>query len=79
MTVYWAVFFGFFFVAAEAGNYVGIAIIVFLGCAIWLATVVADAASSIGLSAAVWGLGALFLGPIGALFLPLTILYKLKA
>jgi hypothetical protein len=79
MAVYWGVFFGFFFVAAAAGDYLGIAIIALLGCAVWLASVVADAASSTGSSAVVWGLGTLFLGPIGALFFPFTFLYKLKS
>lgn len=79
MAAYWVVFFGFFFVAVPAGNYLGIAVIVLLGCAVWLASVVADAASSTGSSAIVWGLGTLFLGPIGALFFPLTFLYKLKS
>lgn len=78
MAAYWFVFFGFFFVAAAAASYLGIALIVFLACAIWLSTVVGDAAGSTGSSSVVWGLGTLFLGPIGAMFFPLAFFYKLK-
>ena len=48
-----------------------VALLVIAAASIWLASVVADAASSTGGSAAIWGLGTLVLGPFGALLFPL--------
>ena len=76
---YWVLFLAFIGIAGNSSQVIGtVALLVWLVAAIWLAAVVADAASSTGGSAFVWGCGTLFLGPLGALIFPLTQMVSLK-
>lgn len=76
---YWVVFIGLI-VTANMGSQV-LATVVTVGwllVAIKLAMVVAEAASSTGGSGFIWGCGTLFLGPLGALVMPMVQLANLK-
>lgn len=69
---------GFSLVGAGGQSVAVAALLVIAAASIWLASVVADAASSTGGSAAVWGLGTLVMGPFGALLLPLLQVFNLR-
>jgi hypothetical protein len=77
--IYWAVFVLFVaFAASGGGSASSWALFAWLGVAAWLAAVTAATASSAGKSPAVWGCGVFFLGPVGALFLPATLLLSIR-
>ena len=63
---------------ASAGAFITVLFALWLLSKLWLATVVAEAASTNGESPLVWGLGTVFLGPVGGLLLPWSQLSKLQ-
>ena len=76
---YWAMLPVFLLFVVLAEQHAWLSLVVWVGVAIWLAAVVADAASATGMSGAVWGLGTLVLGPIGGLLFPCLLTSKLSA
>lgn len=79
LTTYWVLLFLMLFCATAGieGVKVGV-LLLWFAVSVWLATVVADAASTSGGSAFIWGCGTLFLGPLGALVFPLAQLASLR-
>jgi len=76
---YWILLLIMIFGASASNEAVRIsALLLWFAGTVWLATVVADAASATGGSAFIWGCGTLFLGPLGALVFPLVQLTKFR-
>ena len=77
--LYWAVF-GAFFIAAisTSGLIANFAAVAFLGMHLWLAMTIAESAVLMGGSSFAWGGGALVLGPLGMIVLPMLQMSKLR-
>lgn len=78
--IYWVCFFAFIAIAGESGSQsLGlIGLLAFVIANLMLSMSVADAAAADGGSGPIWGMGAFFLGPFGALLFGGMQLLKLR-
>ena len=79
MSAYWILLFLMLFASNTEGDVLRMgALLLWFASAVWLSMAVADAASSAGGSAFIWGCGTLLLGPFGALVFPVAQLVSLR-
>lgn len=74
---YWLANVGLFIILASGSKLAMPAMLLSFGVSVWLAFAVGLGASAAGRTGAVWGIGTVLLGPLGAILLPWAVLNAL--